>query len=339
VASRFEGLRIERCVIRNCTRNGITMGGPANRRHWNPSLGVVIRGNLIEGVPGDGIVPIACDGALVEHNRMRDCPRLLPEGEAAAGIWPWSCDNTLVQYNEVSDHKAPWDGQGFDADWNCRGTVIQYNFSHDNEGGFLLVCSDASSKGDWNIGNQGTVVRHNLSVNDGLRSTGKHRGFSPVFHLTGNIEGTRIQHNTIIVPGRPDDGIDRTLVQMDDWGGGWPSDTVFTNNLVFAVSRMDWSEGKARGTRWEGNAFYGQFSGLPEAVQVLPRRRVFAYQDDGAGSLLTVLWQDRSGAARSFAPLPDVTGPPDMRPVGGDPGFDFTGAPVRLPLRPGAIQR
>jgi hypothetical protein len=217
--------------------------------------------------------------------------------------------------------------------------VIQYNFSHDNEGGFLLVCSDSSNQGSSNIGNQGTVVRHNLSVNDGLRASGRHRGFSPVFHLSGNLTDTRIQHNTIIVPAKADDGVDRTLVEMDNWGGEWPADTRFTNNLVFAVSRMDWNEGKARGTVWEGNAFYGQFSGLPEQVQVLPRRQVFAYQDDGAGSLLAVLWQDRSGAARAFAPLSDVTGPPGMQPVGGDPGFDFTGAPVKPPLRPGAIQR
>ncbi len=65
-----------------------------------------------------------CDGALVEHNTMRDCARLGKEAGAAAGIWPWSCDNTVIQFNEVSDHKAPWDAQGFDSDWNCRGTVI-----------------------------------------------------------------------------------------------------------------------------------------------------------------------------------------------------------------------
>jgi len=71
----------------------------------------------------------------------------------------------------------------------------------------------------------------------------------------------------------------------------------------------------------------------------LPRGRVFAYQDDGTGSLLEVLWQDRNGAARAFAPLPELAGPPGLRPLEGDPGFDFAGAPVRAPLRPGAIQR
>ena len=81
---------------------------------------------LIEDVPGDGIVPIGCDGALIEYNLMRNCPGTLPHSEAAAGFWPWSCDNTVMQFNEVSDHKAPWDAQGFDSDYNCRNTTIQY---------------------------------------------------------------------------------------------------------------------------------------------------------------------------------------------------------------------
>jgi hypothetical protein len=41
------------------------------RDKWNPSLNVVIRGNLLEDGGGDGIVPIGCDGALVERNTLR----------------------------------------------------------------------------------------------------------------------------------------------------------------------------------------------------------------------------------------------------------------------------
>ena len=99
VKSRFDGLLIEDCHIVRCERNAITGSGYPNRKNWYPNLNMVIRNNLIEQVPGDGIVPNACDGALVEHNIMRDCTRLLPRGEAAAGIWPWSCDNTVIQYN------------------------------------------------------------------------------------------------------------------------------------------------------------------------------------------------------------------------------------------------
>jgi hypothetical protein len=61
----------------------------------------------------------------------------------AAGIWPRSCDNTVVQYNEVSGMKGTREGEGYDSDYNCRGTLFQYNFSHNNDGGFMLVCNDA----------------------------------------------------------------------------------------------------------------------------------------------------------------------------------------------------
>lgn len=148
-------------------------------RIWYPSLTTRISGNLLEQIPGDGIVPIGCDGAVIEYTRMRDCTRLLPEGEAAAGIWSWSCDNTGIQFNEVSDHKAPWDAQDFDADWNCRNTLIQYNYSHDNEGGFLLVCTNGAVREPVNAGNVDAVVRYNVSVNDGFAPGGCTQGFHP----------------------------------------------------------------------------------------------------------------------------------------------------------------
>ncbi len=263
VKSRFDGLLIENCHLVRCERNGINAGGYWTRDKWYPSLNVVIRGNLLEEIPGDGIVLIACDGALVEGNVMRNCPRLLPHGDAAAGIWPWSSDNTIIQFNEVSDHKAPWDAQGFDSDWNCRNTVIQYNYSHDNEGGFLLICDNGGSKMPYNIGNIGTVVRYNISVNDGLRTTGKHAGFSPTFHISGPCRDTRIYNNTIYVTRKPSAKIDRTIVKMDNWGGPWPVGTHFANNIFFVEERADWEMRKARRTVFERNCFFGEHMKRP----------------------------------------------------------------------------
>ncbi len=136
---------------------------------------------------------------------MRDCPAILPESEAAAGIWPWeSATIRWFSSNEVSGHKAPTDAQGFDSDWNCQNTLIQYNYSHDNNGGFLLVCGPGNVDMPMNIGTNGTVARYNISVNDGLRGysvrMNKKSGFSPTFHISGKLKDTKIYNNVIFVP-------------------------------------------------------------------------------------------------------------------------------------------
>jgi hypothetical protein len=117
IKTRFIDLQILNCHIHHCQRNAINSRGNINRDKWHPSLKVVIRGNLIENVPGDGIVPVGTEGALIEYNVIRKGVDSLPSSEAAAGIWPWSSDRTLIQFNEVSDHGAKWAGQGRVADF------------------------------------------------------------------------------------------------------------------------------------------------------------------------------------------------------------------------------
>lgn len=310
--SRFDGLLIEGCHLLRCGRNGINSRGYTKRDQWWPSLNVVIRGNLLEGIPGDGIVPIGCDGALVEHNVMRDCPRLLPKGEAAAGMWPWSSDNTIIQFNEVSDHKAPWDAQGFDSDWNCRNTLIQYNYSHDNEGGFLLVCNKGNTKPPRNIGNEGTIVRYNISVNDGLRTQKTHKGhFSPTFHISGPCKDTKIYNNTIYVNRKPNDTIDTTLLRMDNWGGPWPENTWFANNIFFAEDSLDYFYGNAINTVFKNNLYFGTHDDAPEdarAVRAGPRFLSPGEVPDGRGSLLGYMLKANSPCTGAGLPIPDNGG-------------------------------
>jgi hypothetical protein len=235
VKTRFVNLQVLNNYIHHCERNAINFGGNSSRTNWNPSIGVVIRGNLIENVPGDGIVPIGCDGALIEYNVIRKGIDSLPTGDAAAGIWPWSSDNTLIQYNEVSDHRAKWDGQAYDADFNCIGSVFQYNLSFNNWGGFMLICNNGSTLGThMNIGTKNTIVKYNLSINDGLRpyKAQNNRYFSPVFHITGPVENTNIENNIIIIPKKPVDQIEKVLLEFGNWGEKYPNLTSFKKNIV-----------------------------------------------------------------------------------------------------------
>ena len=258
--SRFVDLRIENCHLYNCQRNGIISSGYYNRKLWYPSIGVIIRNNLLEGIPGDGIVPIGCDGALIEYNIMKDCPDILPHSEAAAGIWPWSSDNTVIQYNQVIGHNAKWDGQGFDSDWNCQNTIIQYNYSCHNAGGFLLVCNNGNNiNSDINIGTLGTIVRYNVSVNDGIRNypTEREGFFSPVFHITGPVKNTFIYNNIVYIQVKKNNRIDRTLVKMDNWGGSWPDSTLFANNIFFTHDSTRFFLGESTANIFTNNLYRG----------------------------------------------------------------------------------
>lgn len=253
--TKFDSLIIQNCHLKDCARNGINSRGYTSRDNWYPSTNVIIRNNLLEGIPGDGIVPIGTDGTLIEYNIMRDCPDILSYQEAAAGIWPWSADNTLIQFNEVSGHKAKWDGQGFDSDWNCLNTIIQYNYSHDNYGGFLLVCNNGGNYDTpANIGTHNTIIRYNISVNDGIRPYDtKRRGpFSPVLHISGPVEKTLIHHNLFIFPEGSTPDPDNTFIQMDNWGGPWPVKTLFAFNtldiseplkIFYGKSKQNWAVG------------------------------------------------------------------------------------------------
>jgi hypothetical protein len=266
IKTRFVDLQITNCHLHHCGRNGINSRGYTNRKEWHPSIGVVISHNLLEQIPGDGIVPIGTDGAIIEHNVMRDCPDVLSHKEAAAGIWPWSADNTIIQFNEVSQHRAKWDGQGFDSDWNCQNTIIQYNYSHDNYGGFLLVCNNGNNiHTDRNIGTANTIVRYNVSINDGIRpyETTRRGWFAPTMHISGPVENTHIYNNVFVIPEKPTKDIDRTIVEMDNWGGPWPESTWFANNIFYVNEKADFYFENDKNTKFSNNCFYGEFENLP----------------------------------------------------------------------------
>jgi len=228
--SRFVDLRIEDNEIYHVDRSGIFGWSDAYvRTKWYPSLGVIVRANNLHDIGGDGIVVVATDGALVEHNVVGRANQR-SQGYNVA-IWSWSADNTVIQFNEAYGTKGQRDGEGFDSDWNSRNTLIQYNYSHDNDGGFVLICNEGSQPAEQSIGNSGTVVRYNISQND------RTRGIT----ISGPVKNSRIYNNTIY------SGPDRELnvVLFSDWAG-WAVDTEFSNNIFYAKGSARISFGTSR---------------------------------------------------------------------------------------------
>ena len=243
VRTAFNDLLIEGCHLKHTDRNGITMGGNWARDTWFPSQNVVIRGNLLENIGGDGIVPIGCDGAIVEHNVLRG--GRMRALDYAAGIWPWGCDNTVVQYNDVSGMKGTNDGEGYDCDYDCKNTLFQYNYSHNNDGGFMLICNDGSQHLPYNAGNVGSRVRYNVSVDDGLH----------IFNISGPCLDTQIYNNTVYI-GK---GSTVPIVAEGNWGGDYASNTAFVNNLFYSAGDSNFVVDQLHNTRLVQNDFWGKF--------------------------------------------------------------------------------
>ncbi|MFI9773365.1 right-handed parallel beta-helix repeat-containing protein [Streptomyces sp. NPDC051956] len=216
--THYDDVRVENNTLRTVDREGIFFASSWNQRpaisgydpngpHWVPSTGVVVRGNTLNDLGGDGIVMTATKDALVEHNTLHGFQRR--SAGYNAGMWPWNADGTVFQYNETSGGETTRDGMAYDVDEGSFGTVFQYNYSHDNAGGFFLVCSADGTLGD-------AVIRFNISQNDHFRG---------IETCRGSFSGVRFLHNTIYVG----DGVSQTVVNENTTSR---HEIAFDNNLV-----------------------------------------------------------------------------------------------------------
>jgi hypothetical protein len=264
--SRFDDLLIEDCILERTDRNGMCgySGYPSGRgEEWFPSLNVVIRRNKLLDIGGDAIKIWSCDGAIVEYNVVQGARQRCDD--YAAGIWPWNCDNTVIQFNEVSGVKGTKDGQSFDTDGYCYNTIFQYNYSHDNDGGFMLMCGD----------NSDTVIRYNISQNDKQR----------LFHMAGRTRDVQIYNNLFYV-GKD---IDAYLFLWTVEGSVWPTNVFIQNNIFyldglgrnrFGLRRKQGEAndgtyitepglGETENIVFEANILNGNFEDIPEAWRAM----------------------------------------------------------------------
>lgn len=316
--SRFVDLRIENNEIYHVDRSGVFGWSDRwQRSKWYPSLRVVVRGNILSDIGGDGIVVVATDGALVEHNVVSHANQR-SEGYNVA-IWPWSADNTVIQYNEAYETKGQRDGEGFDSDWNSRNTIIQYNYSHDNDGGFLLICNEGGHSPQESAGNTGTIVRYNISQNDRTRG----------INIAGPVKNSLIYNNTIYIG--PDHNVD--LVLHSDWHG-WASGTAFYNNIFYvdgfahfsyAISRSPDGayitapgSGQSANNVFDSNVYFGKLQPPEDAHALTTNPRIVATGQGtiGRGTLDGYHLQDGSPAIGSAMQIKDSG------------GHDFWGTPV-----------
>lgn len=278
--SSFNDFVVENCQILNCQRDGLvgylTTGDRAKRK---ANTGFVFRNNIFEGVPGDQIIVNGADGAIVEGNIVRNCAEgdFSPEGspyqtEAAAAIWCIHSDNTVFRYNLVQDHKATWDGQAFDCDQNCQNTLFEYNISYNNVGGFLLLCPADGGFNQGFVSHTNTIVRYNISINDGTRNYLKENGkaLSSLIDVVGRIGSCYIYNNTFIKTKSASQHPDNTAITFDNYSN-LPNSLYVVNNIFYNTTTTENSFYKVnygtltpnQGANFWNNCIYGYSTGAP----------------------------------------------------------------------------
>jgi len=272
----FDGVRIEDNEIVDVCRTGIMIGGTTKHHAlrftapeeggtekfqfpWHPALGVVVRGNYIDRTGGDGILVAGARDPLIEWNRVFHIMTNPKPRCANAGIWPQSTIGAVVQYNEVGYSNMPEDcadAQGFDVDTCCVDTLVQYNYSHDNAGGFLLLC-DLPGVGTHGYGN--IVVRNNLSVNDG-----NVKGESMA--IVGPVRNALIENNTICTG----ENVSLLLEIWTEDGTDQASDVTFRNNLFVSNGKGNlYKLWNAERFVFENNAYAGKHT-TPAPEEIAP---------------------------------------------------------------------
>ena len=242
----FNDVLIEGCNIHFVDRTGIKFWSNWSRYKggtWEPHTNVVIRNNVLNDIGGDGIVPCMSDSPLVEHNVASYCNNRANSPNVA--MWGWDIEDAVFQYNEAYLTQTTEDGQGFDIDDYQYRTVFQYNYSHDNVGGFMLVCN---SRFGFNTDG---VIRYNISQHD----------HNKLFRWSGyDMTGHKVYNNTFYVAEGDADCI-------MEHNGGSGADAQYLNNIFYITNPNAFYdlEGEAKtGVVFDYNVFYGYHpSGTP----------------------------------------------------------------------------
>ena len=280
-----EDVWIENNKIERVSRVGMFLGSNWARRpgmNWGynhyydddtnyyPHRRMVIRGNELNAVGGDGIVLLAARDSYIENNTCYYAQLLGRPNFWNAGIWTHSCRYTVIQYNEAAytqKDNGAGDGQGFDIDIGNSDVIFRYNYSHDNEGGGILFCNTSSNEPVYDENGEAVVDDIGLPLiekrfSEWDRNVVSNNVFADndgqLITSNGKINGLVFVQNTVVLSG---DKSYEQIIKTQDFnnsgvkGGGW----LLANNLFvsrgneytyFNMSFLDSFE-------FRNNIFYG----------------------------------------------------------------------------------
>lgn len=212
---------------------------------YYPSKNVNYVGNKVNLTGGDGLVMIGVKGGYFEMNVSYHANFLGRTGTANVGMWPISSSDIVMQYNEGAYcHLANGgaDGEGFDIDIGCRNILFRYNYSHDNDGGGILLCNTGGQvtlcdeEGNVRKDENGRVVTQKGRAewsdvyikNNVFARNGKTEGnFPALMHVAGSCEKVYFENNTVIFT----DNVSQPLMTVAKWDSDY--DASFANEFYF----------------------------------------------------------------------------------------------------------
>lgn len=164
VPTGFDGIQVTGSTVSGVDGYGIATASqwslrslfPGGENTFVPISHVLISGNNLSNLGGDGIVVQNGASPLIQYNQVNGFG--LRPTIVHAGIWAWNSDHPVMQFNNVS-HGSPY-AMAFDVDGADSNVVYQYNYSHDNGAGFILFCAVAGMQ------TNGATIRYNISQND-----------------------------------------------------------------------------------------------------------------------------------------------------------------------------
>jgi len=222
VRTGFDGIRVTRNVVSGVDNIGIgTLSKwskrdlyPAGHNEFVPMTNVRIAGNLLKNLGGDGILVMNGINSLTEYNRVDGFG--LRASQSHAGVLAFNSDHAVMQSNEVTGGAAMPPAFAFTVDAGTFDTVYQYNYSHDNNGGFMLLCASTGSHADK------ATIRYNISDNDHDLNLG---GFEIPVVAAGcdnSVTNVRFHNNVVYSPTA------KNLV------GAFPHTSIAFSNNIFS---------------------------------------------------------------------------------------------------------
>ena len=267
--TKYNDVLIDSNTVNYCERTGIYVGDGCGNGTSFVSTGVIIRNNAINYPGGDGVIILCCLNPLIEYNVCNTSDNV--STQVSCGIWPWYCSGAIFQYNEAYNCKLSADlddGEAWDIDGGNQGCIYQYNYSHDNQGGSIMVCADQTCPSN------NSTIRYNISQNDKGR----------IVNLTGPSKNTYYYNNiAYLSPSMTTDIVGAVTL------GGNHSNFYAYNNIFYNLGKGGYDFGGSRNNVFDYNVFYGNHpSNEPSDAHKLTSDPLFVNPGSGSTGRNTV---------------------------------------------------